>query len=102
MIVMLPLIPEADYPALTILCDSEVTGTNFSDYLEKLAERRDGFQALGIEVTMAEINLDAFSRVFKRRRKATWADLMTYARMHEIGTVVRRDGGDQHRHENEH
>lgn len=97
MVVMLPLIPETDYPALTILCDFEVTGTNFSDYLQKLAERRDGFEALGIEVTMVEINLDAFSRVFKRRRKATWADLMTYARMREIGTVVSSDGSDLQR-----
>lgn len=94
MAVILPLIAEADYPALTILCESEVTGTNFSDYLEKLAERRDGFEALGIEVTMAYINLDTFSRVFKRRRKATWADLMTYARMREIRTAVNGDGSD--------
>jgi hypothetical protein len=97
MIVMLPLIPEADYPALTVLCDFEVTGTNFSDYLQKLTERREGFEALGVEVTMVEINLDAFSRVFKRRRKATWADLMTYARMREIGTVINPDGSDLQR-----
>lgn len=94
MAVMLPLVPETEYAALTVLCDSEVTGANFADYRQKLAERRDGFQALGIEVTMVEINLDAFSRVFKRRRKATWADLMIYARMREIGTAVNRDGND--------
>lgn len=97
MAVMLPLIAETDYPALTILCESEVTGKNFAEYLEKLAERRDGFEALGIEVTMAEINLDAFSRVFKRRRKATWADLMTYARMREIRTTASEGRNDSQR-----
>lgn len=97
MAVMLPLISEADYPELILLCDSEVTGSNFSDYLNKLTERRDGFQALGIEVTIVEINVDAFARVFKRRRKATWADLMTYARMHEIGTVVSQEARNQPR-----
>lgn len=81
MIMRLALVSEADYPALKCICERSVTGDNYQDYLQRLLERREGLEKSGADVLIVPMSPDAFVAHFEERRKATWPDLMRYARI---------------------
>lgn len=96
MILKIPLVLEADYPAFRSVCTEEVVGRDYKDYLMRLISRRASLREIGMEAELYKISAQPLLARYDEHHKADWADLMHYMRLNAQNR--RRSGRRQSDH----
>jgi hypothetical protein len=78
MVLRIAFVSERQYPALKRVCEPEVVGRNYADYLMIINEYREESRMLGIPFEIIRINPETFA-LWCGKKKASWADLLRYA-----------------------
>ncbi len=81
MILKIPLVPESDYPALKSVCNEEVVGNDYKDYLARVLNRQASLHEVGMEAEIVHVSAQSLLAHFDEQHKAGWTDLMHYTRL---------------------
>lgn len=81
MILKIPMVPESDYPALKSVCNEEVVGKDYKDYVARVLNRRASLRETGMEAEIVRVSVQPLLMHFDEQHKAGWIDLMQHTRL---------------------
>jgi hypothetical protein len=81
MILKIPLVQESDYLTLKSICHKEVVGSDYKEYLTRIASRRASLREIGMEAEFVRMSAQPLLAHYDKNHKARWTDLMQFMRL---------------------